>query len=225
MRLKTKTGATIGDKYQLPCTKCTGTTEHIVLASIDQDGEEDQPGWVYQWNNSYQIVQCCGCKSISYRSSHVNSEDYVQVSEDDVDNRIFEDLYPPRINGRKSLEPSYHYLPGKVLRIYKETLNALNSDSSILAGIGLRALVETICKDNKAKGKSLYEQIDALVEQSVLTPKGSNILHKIRTLGNNAAHEVEPHNAKQLSLAMDIVEHVLLEVYILPKQVQAEFGE
>ncbi|ENB4343872.1 DUF4145 domain-containing protein [Vibrio parahaemolyticus] len=101
----------------------------------------------------------------------------------------------------------------------------MNNESAVLAGIGLRALVETICKDNNAQGRSLYKQIDALVEQSVLTPSGAKILHKIRTLGNDAAHEVKPHNSKQLGLAMDVVEHVLREVYIIPKQVQAEFGE
>jgi len=225
MSLKTNANVTKGDKHQLPCIKCMGETEHIVMVSVDQDGKEGQGDWTYQWNNNYQVVQCCGCKSISYRSAHINSEDYEQVSEHDFDSQVFEDLYPSRVEGRKNLESYYHYLPIKVLRIYKETLVALNNNSPVLVGIGLRALVETICKDNKADGGNLFKQIDALVAQSVLTPSGSKILHKIRTLGNDAAHEVKPHNAKQLSLAMDVIEHVLREVYILPNQVHAQFGE
>lgn len=230
MNLTTNVNVTKDNKHQLPCVKCIGSTEHVVLASIDQDGDDKYEE--LQWSNNYQIVQCCGCKSISYRFAHINSEDYVQVSayeyddqEPEYNSRVFEDLYPSRVNGRQSLEAFYHYFPAKVLRVYQETLKAINNDSPVLSGIGLRALVETICKDNAAEGSDLFKKIESLVKQSVLTPKGSKILHKIRTLGNDAAHEVKPHNTKQLSLAMDVIEHILREIYILPKQVDAEFGE
>jgi hypothetical protein len=225
MALNTNIGLSKGDTHKLSCMKCTGRTEHIVMVSVDQNGEEDQGSWTYEWNNNFQIVQCCGCKSISYRSAHINSEDYVQTSKDDSDSQVFEELYPSRVDGRKSLEEFYHYLPAKVQRVYRETHTAISNSSSVLAGIGLRALIETICKENKAQGTNLYKKIDALVEQSVLTPSGARILHKIRTLGNDAAHEVIPHNSKQLGLAMDVIEHVLREVYILPSQVQSEFGK
>jgi hypothetical protein len=46
---------------------------------------------------------------------------------------------------------------------------------------------------------------------------------RVGALGSAAAHEVKPHSDKQLGLAMDIVEHLLRDVYILPKQVEAEF--
>jgi hypothetical protein len=35
---------------------------------------------------------------------------------------------------------------------------------------------------------------------------------------------VKPHSEKQLGLAMDVVEHVLNDVYIIPEKVEAEFG-
>jgi len=73
--------------------------------------------------------------------------------------------------------------------------------------------------------RSLLLKIDDLVVKQILTPAGSTILHKIRTLGNEAAHEVKPHSEKQLGLAMDVVEHVLTDVYILPNKVETEFGE
>jgi hypothetical protein len=39
----------------------------------------------------------------------------------------------------------------------------MNNDQPVLTGIGIRALVETVCKDRKTKGKNLAEQIDDLV--------------------------------------------------------------
>ena len=51
----------------------------------------------------------------------------------------------------------------------------------------------------------------------VLTKDGAEILHSLRILGNIAAHEVTPHSDDQLAVAMNVVEHLLNGVYILPK--------
>ena len=90
--------------------------------------------------------------------------------------------------------------------------------------MGIRALVETICKDKQAKGKDLFNKINDLVTIGVLTSDGATILHKIRTLGNDAAHEVKPHKFEQLSLAMDVCEHLLQGVYILPDHTKETFN-
>jgi hypothetical protein len=212
-------------EIDLPCVKCLGKTNHKVLTSVDIRGEETDGHWSIQWCDDYQIVECGGCKSKSFRNVSSNSEDMIQISETECDYQELELLYPSRIETRKTLEVEEHYLPNKVRGIYKETLTALNNNSPILAGIGLRALIETICKEKEAEGRNLFEKIDDLVIKQVLTPAGSTILHKIRTLGNNAAHEVKPHSEKQLGLALDVVEHILNDVYILPTKVAAEFGE
>lgn len=213
------------NELELPCTKCLGKTAHKVLTSVDIRGEETDGSWLIQWCDDYQIVECAGCKSKSFRNVSSNSEDYCQISETEYDHQELELLYPSRIEARKTLENEQHYLPNKVRSIYKETITALNNNSPILAGIGLRALIETICKEKEAEGPHLFSKIDNLIVKQVLTPAGSFILHKIRTLGNNAAHEVKPHSEKQLGLALDVVEHILNDVYILPKKVEAEFGE
>jgi hypothetical protein len=213
-------------EVQLPCIQCTGKTSHKILVSVDKSGE-----WVYRWGDSiqwfdiYQIVQCNGCKTNSFRSVNGNSEDYHQISEDEWETGEIEKLYPSRIEGRKTLENTNYYLPNKVESIYKETIQALSGNSPILAGIGLRALIETICKEKNAQGGNLLARIDSLVDKNILTPEGSKILHKIRTLGNDATHEVKPHNEKQLNLAMEIMEHLLTDVYILPKKVDTEFND
>jgi hypothetical protein len=46
---------------------------------------------------------------------------------------------------------------------------------------------------------------------------------KIRTLGNDAAHEVKPHKPKQLSLALDVCEHLMKGVYLLPHYAEETF--
>jgi len=218
--------STLNEEHQVSCIKCSGKTTHKVVASYDLRGDYDDGHYSMQWATDHQVIQCLGCKTVSYRKASSNSEDWIQRSHDGEGEYVIDEtLYPSRIDGIKGLEDDTHYLPTNVRRIYDETLQALSSQSRVLAGIGLRALLETVCKEKNATGHDLLKKIDSLVAASVLTPSSAAILHKIRTLGNSAAHEVKPHSDKQLGLAMNIVEHLLKDVYILPKQAESEFGD
>lgn len=217
--------ASTDKEYEVSCIKCAGKTTHKVLTSSEIRGHSGDNHYDYYWSEDYQIIQCLGCKSISFRQENSNSEDYYQIDEDEYEYGISEKIYPSRSEGIKSLGDEKHYLPSNVRSIYEETINALVNQSPILAAIGLRALIETVCKEKKADGGDLFKKIEDLVTKKILTPAGANILHKIRSLGNAAAHEVRPHSEKQLALAIDIAEHMLKEVYILPKQADTEFED
>lgn len=211
-------------EYEIPCSKCSGKTAHSVLSSVDIDGEESDGDYSFNWSSKYQIVKCMGCKTISFRNESSNSEDY-DYNGEGIEYNANETFYPPRVEGRKGLGDDIHYLPSNVRRIYSETLVALLNEAPVLTGIGLRALIETVCKEKQAEGNNLFQKIDGLKQQGILTPHGAQTLHRIRTLGNDAAHEVKPHNQSQLGIAMDVVEHLLRDVYILPKQVAAQFED
>lgn len=138
---------TQGEEVKVPCSKCSGKTFHKVMLSLDQSGDDRDGEWSFYWENHYQIIQCQGCKTVSFRNVYSSSEDVFQIDDDEWDSVEYEDLYPSRIEGRKGIDDAIAYLPIKVQRIYKETLQALNAKSPILAGMGLRALVETICAE------------------------------------------------------------------------------
>jgi hypothetical protein len=222
-KIERKLNITPGREVSVPCSKCAGKTAHEIVGSFDESGSEDR--YNYYWSNNYQIIFCKGCKIISFRHLSSNSEDYVQVDHDEWTYDEHEALYPSRLEGRRDIGDGARFLPVETRQIYTETLQALSNNSPVLAGIGLRALVETICKEREAAGRNLLEKIDSLAEQRILTPGSAQILHRVRTLGNAAAHEVKPHSEKQLGFAMDIVEHLLKDVYIIPKLVEQEFKE
>lgn len=204
------------------CLECNIETSHNVKCSVKNNfcqefdcGEAPFGYETHDWLEEYEIIECKGCETVSFRkfSAHDLSDPY----------NCAEYLYPLRIKGRKGLNEDTDYLPVDVKRIYLETLKALNSEMPILTGIGLRALVETVCKEKNATGDNLWAKIDDLIAQKVLTLTGAKILHEVRTLGNASAHEVKPHSKKSLGLAMDVVEHLLTAVYILPKKVEGGF--
>jgi len=96
-------------------------------------------------------------------------------------------------------------------------LTAIGNDQPVLAGIGIRAIIETVCKERSAKGKDLKEKIDDLANLGVVTKDGAKILHSLRFMGNDAAHEVKAHTNEELITAIDVAEYTLKGVYILPK--------
>lgn len=203
-----------GKENRLACGRCHVETRHIVLQSVDVDGKALD--WDFYFSERYQIVQCQGCESISFRKSYSNSEDTAWDEENQIEVALDrEEIYPSRAAGRHKLWRA-SLLPPEISRIYEETHAALCNKQPILAGIGIRALVETVCKEKGTTKFRLVDKIDELVVMGVLTKAGAATLHRLRVLGNDAAHEVKPHSEETLGIAMDVVEHLLNDVYILP---------
>lgn len=206
---------TKGQIRQVVCNRCDNTTNHAVCGSVEFSwGNEDIQGV-----DVYEIIKCSGCDNVSFRIGSSNSDDCAQ----DEEGRYFypetEEIYPSRLMGRVALSDIYS-LPEKVRGIYKETHTALCSKLKILAGVGIRALVEAICSAEDAAGNTLEKKIDSLVVKNVLTAKNADILHKTRLLGNRAAHEIEAPSDSELDVAFDIVENLLETVYIIPKKAE-----
>ncbi|SDW14299.1 DUF4145 domain-containing protein [Lysobacter enzymogenes] len=203
------------------CSECKRSTKHLVLASVNIDGENWFGENSVQYWAEYQVIMCQGCEITGFRSSSRNSEDWDFIDLENVEYNETLNLYPAR-DGRSPLKDVY-LLPGNVQRIYEETIKAINNNQPVLVGIGLRAIVETVCKDKSSPGANLVQRIDGLVSQGSLSPEGAKILHKIRTLGNDAAHEVKPHSEDQLGVALDVCEHLLQDVYVLPQHAARAF--
>jgi Domain of unknown function (DUF4145) len=206
-------------KIEITCRECKRNTRHLILSDCCLRGTD---GIDFQWYDEYQIVQCQGCETVSFRKTHTNSEEFCQTLEGKVVNELFVDIYPNPEKGR-NLVTDYHILPSNLQRIYSETIKSINSDQPVLTGIGIRAIVETVCKEKSANGNDLFGKINDLVDLGVLTKDGADILHKLRTLGNAAAHEVKPHDNVQLGLALDVIDHLLQGVYILPYHANTKF--
>jgi len=170
----------------------------------------------------FQLIQCQGCDHISFRKGFSEAQGFSQnnwsAEGDDFTVRI----YPPRIAGRRKLERAF-LMPNTVGKVYEETQTALCNEQPILAGAGIRILVECLYREKNAQGRNLESKIDDLVGLGILTQAGATILHGLRILGNESVHEIHEirrHEDGTLHTAMDIVETVLTNVYILPKMAE-----
>lgn len=200
-----------------PCACCGKETAHKALVEVDLS-DESPDGDIKVWYQ-YYIVQCQGCKTVSFCEENQCTEDTDVDSEGGLYLITNQKVYPGRIAGRPVLDNIYE-LPHGVARIYTQTHEALCSKLSILSGIGLRAIIEAVCKERNATGKNLIEKIDDLVNQGIITKDGAKILHSIRLLGNEAAHETKANTEDELYTAFEVVEHLLKTVYLIPRKAQ-----
>lgn len=209
-------------KVDCRCRECHRDTKHEIIADATLSGSDGDGPHAINWTVEHQIVKCLGCETVSFRKTSGSDEDLVQVGDDEWEYQPFIEVFPNPHEGRQPLS-DVSLLPDKIQRIYEESLQALNGSQPVLCGIGIRAIVETVCKDRSASGGDLSSKINSLVAMGVLTADGADILHKLRTLGNISAHEVKPHSLKELGLAFDVVDHLLLGVYILPVHARETF--
>ena len=198
----------------LPCAGCDKVTSHDVVSEVDSR-DETPDGDIQVWDE-YLTVRCGGCRSLSFCHRSFCSEDVTYDDETGTQRLVpTEKMYPSRIAGRARMEGEFA-IPHGVYRVYRETHNALCEKLMVLAGIGIRAIVEAVCKEKNAAGRNLEERIDSLVTLGVITRDGAAILHSLRFMGNVAAHEVTAHTESELDTAFDVVEHLLTTVYVLP---------
>ncbi|WP_262091093.1 DUF4145 domain-containing protein [Stenotrophomonas maltophilia] len=209
------------EKVDAPCAACQRDTKHDIVREYVEKG--DVPDDIaLSWTHEFQIIQCRGCSHVSFRMAKGTNDDVQRQDDGEWDYVPQVSIFPAPFAGRTAVEGD-ELLPPKIQRIYAETLAALNGGLQVLCGIGIRAVIETVCADQSAPGRNLAEKIDGLVALNVMTPDGAKILHNLRTMGNSAAHEVLPHSLAELNLAFDVVNHTLLGVYILPIHATRKF--
>lgn len=212
------------------CSRCENVTNHTVQQEVSTGGSD--PDDEISWSDRYQIIQCNGCEEISFRHVHWFSEDRYWGDENDNSDGSTIKLYPMRSESTLS-QKSFENITPRLRRIYRETIDCYNNESFTLCAAGLRAIVEGICGERgvtegpvtivKNDGteetklrKSLEGKINGLQARGFLTNQKAAMLHEHRFLGNDAVHELDNPSRQELAMALDIVEHILNEIYEMP---------
>ncbi len=199
---------TQGNTVQVYCGSCSRETRHLVMHSLDHSVSEELGGGHYtiDWASHYQIIQCQGCMTVSFREVNYFSEDAGQIGPDEWDDGSTVLLFPQRSKSTLVIK-EFRNIPYNLRRIYRETIECFNIDANTLSAAGLRALVEGLCAElnvvdgpkeiTKKDGstqikrfKNLEGKISGLHEKGYLTKHHSDVLHEHRYLGNEAVHEL-----------------------------------
>ncbi|MBN3790441.1 DUF4145 domain-containing protein [Burkholderia sp. Ac-20353] len=197
------------NKIRNYCRSCNGSTNHEVCA---EQSDTDYDG--YHAETKYRIVRCLGCDNFSFRQEFHDYESLFQVGDDEWEHDINISIYPKSIEGHKEADEIYS-VPEIVRKIYQESLSAFKNNLYILTGIGFRATVEAICNERSVSGKDLSARINNLAKMGLLSQTDASLLHSIRFIGNDAAHEMTAASEKSLKVALRIIDHLLHAVYII----------
>ena len=206
------------ERYNFYCNHCKTSTEHrtVVEATVV---DEDCDGEVFVIS-TYRIVECAGCHYVSFMDYSLFSEDedFWQKTES-TKQKVY--IYPILEEGaltESQLSQLQFVLPDKVKAIYEETLTAIKNKLFIIAGIGLRAILDTVCRERKIgqARQPLAARLQIMCDINLITEQEKTVLSTVKDLGNDSAHEGKSLNAYEVESVLLTVEYLLGKIYLLP---------
>jgi hypothetical protein len=196
---------------QLLCQACKRQTQHRVAAHVRQTEETALgSGRNHVLRKDNLIVECLGCRTISF------SREFFRREEGGGFRSLGRPQRFPEVPTGRPLMSDVDKLPADVARIYKETNAALSLPAPVLAGVGIRAIVEAVCQDKVGDTGNLDAKIKRLADAGLVSAKDAVLLHSLRFMGNAAAHEVKAHSERELYVAFKVIEHLLNGAYVIP---------
>lgn len=218
--------------YELTCPSCDIVADHKPLIDNPilrkkeercyrvKENETDFNDFIdIKFYFNFVIVECSGCKQISFLEEQWDSESFTS---DEKDKLLTHHILIPS-SYKKYERGIIHDAPNNIKYISREIIIAISAELPILSRVGLRILIEYIAReiypDNK---QSLKKKIDKLILDNYLNETEGQMIHKLREIGNRAAHDIISYHAiniapmAQARLGFRIVKHLINKIYIIP---------
>ena len=126
-------------------------------------------------------------------------------------------MFPRRLPRRQRKQHG-RQVPEKIRKLYEEVYTSLCNDLDVLASIGMRAVLEMVCKDKGLVGGNLRKKVDGLAKKGIVVPTDAEILHNLRFFANESAHEAAEHTPEELIIGLNVIEHLLASLYVVPRE-------
>lgn len=209
------TASKIDQIIKAHCNKCHGTTNSWVRANHTVNGSDGS----ISWSNSYEVLQCCGCDTLSVRHEHWFSEwdqmDYDENGQLVMRPGIKETYYPPPTVRTK---PTWSdNIDDDVLRdVLDELYSALNVGLNVLSSVGARTLLDRAGYLLIGDPKGGFEgKLSALVTGGFISSQEKETLDAVADAGNASAHRGYTPTAERLGHIVDIIENFLHRTFVL----------
>lgn len=178
----------------------------VIYTGICVDSDDEERAGQNAFRVKYWLTKCSTCTDISLYAT--NSE-YGSLEEFD----LAELCYP-----HKQIFGSG--VPKSVLQEYDEAAKVEKISTNAYA-VMLRRALEAVCKDKKAKGKSLHNMLLDLADKKIIPDKLAEISQTLRTLGNTGAHhgdtEIDKHEVRIMKeFFISMIEYV----YVAPRKLE-----
>ena len=143
------------------CLRCNIETNNSYVAKYCDKGFNNETGISYEDN--FYITKCLGCDTIAFYEEYGDSE---MVEYNEFDEKVYythEYRYPNKpsitIEGTSLLRESkaFEAVPDEINDLYLEVVASYNTRHYLLSAVGLRMIVEGLCKELEVKEGVIYD--------------------------------------------------------------------
>jgi hypothetical protein len=204
--------------FKAHCNRCGGETNHLSLKLVEDSwGEEVGEGYSIYGANTHNLLKCAGCGEIKLRVNSWFSEDT------DVEGApiVKETFYPPATSRPK---PRWFYLLDSqwhITKLFDEVYTATYNGAKSLASMGLRAVIEAVMIDKVGDNKPFAKNLEQFQNQGYVSTIQKNSLLAALELGHASIHRGYEPTDDQLDTAIDIVEGLVHQLYLLSNNAEA----
>ncbi|MEC0307372.1 DUF4145 domain-containing protein [Paenibacillus lautus] len=222
---------------QVYCSECNRETNHSEVMSpyeLKSNIYDD-----LQWIEKYYIVKCGGCDSVAFVKQYGDEDMWKEMPWGEREYYYKYTVYPEEPSGKQEqhIIKELYKVPAFINELYNEVVKAYNNSSFILCFVGLRMLIEAICKEKgiekvpltnkdgspkrtdtgeyKYRFLGLSEKLKNLLQDGHITQVQYKVLDQIRDLGNESVHEMTKHNDLVVKEAIGVLENMLYNIYDL----------
>jgi hypothetical protein len=163
-------------------------------------------------------MECKGCEEISF----LFEEDNKLTDADESETLPFEasedsTTFPPRLFRR--LPPWVPSIPDDELQeLLREVYGALQNGSRRLAVMGVRAMLDRVITKAVGDKGPFFKRLKSYVEHGRLGLRTEDAINAVFNVGSAAAHRAFRPSQEQIIDAIDALEHILHEAYVLPQR-------
>jgi hypothetical protein len=192
-----------------PCGHCGNRAPMpIVREYAEHTGREEQG---VEWNESthYELLKCPACSGIVLRTFFWH-DGYM----DDAEGPTYKVLYP-------SERPKPRGLPKTVATDYEAAQRVKNLSPNAY-GVLLGRVLELVCEDRSAKGRSLHEKLKDLASKNEIPTKLVDVAQSLKDLRNVGAHAaLGDLTPGEVPILEDLTRAILEYVYSAPALAEA----
>ncbi|UNK19290.1 DUF4145 domain-containing protein [Paenibacillus sp. N3/727] len=223
---------------QVYCSECKRKTYHegVIVPYELKSSVYDE----LQWIEKYHIVKCGGCKTVAFVKQYGDEDMWEETPWGDREYTHIYTVYPeePIHKQEQHVAKKFIKVPAFIEDLYIEVVGAYNNNSMILCSIGLRMIIEAICKDKgisnipltnqdgtpkrddvtgeyKYRFLGLAEKLNTLLSNGYITQVQYQVLQQIKDLGNETAHEITRHSDLIIKEALGVLENMLYNIFDL----------
>lgn len=206
------------------CRQCGGDRYHnIVHDEYRPWQDEDTP---VQGGDTWSILECCGCHTITFEHSHWFSEDY-EYGDDGPEPITYHDLYPSA-PARKRPEwwgTTYFLLDFSkedywVVTLYKDIYEVIGLKSYALAAMGIRTIVDyVVTSQAKLDGNASFKaKLENMAKHNLISDQRAKAIDAAFDAGSAAVHRGHRPSQEDVFTLLDIAEDLIDKFYIAPSR-------